>query len=99
LCQAKRTVMTADKSKSKNLQSNIQLVILELLANDSPAASAKLSKGIANHAKKIARKYLQTVGKLEKKAAKELAKQNHKKANASSVKAKGKVSKVKADLQ
>ncbi|MFY8033484.1 MAG: hypothetical protein ACOVMN_03135 [Flexibacteraceae bacterium] len=66
--------MPTDKLKVKELTQKLQDAIAQFLATENAVASEKLKRTTHNHAKKLSKKFTQTVSKLQKKAAKNAAK-------------------------
>ena len=68
--------MSTDKIKLKELAQNLQETITQFLATENQAAANKLKRTSLNHAKRLSKKFSQTVSKLEKKAKKNSIKSN-----------------------
>jgi hypothetical protein len=66
--------MSTDKLKVKELTQKLQDAIAQFLATENVVASEKLKRTTHNHAKKLSKKFSQTVSKLQKKAAKNASK-------------------------
>jgi hypothetical protein len=66
--------MPTDKLKVKELTQKLQDAIAQFLATENAVASEKLKRTTHNHAKKLSKKFTQTVTKLQKKAAKNASK-------------------------
>lgn len=66
--------MSTDKLKVKELTHKLEEAIIQFLASENPTASEKLKRTTHNHAKKLSKKFSQTVAKIHKKAAKIAAK-------------------------
>jgi hypothetical protein len=66
--------MSTDKLKVKELTKKLQEAFIQFLATENAPASEKLKRTTHNHAKKLSKKFSQTVAKIQKKAAKNAAK-------------------------